>query len=524
MMLENILLLATYPDTFRTNKVIKGLQDKLDQQIKSDNSAARKKVTDTDSLIDYVETAIKRDNQYETLYPYFAWMYTKYSQGKLQLVEDILSKVVPALLKYHQLKTNQKLKSHERNIGAVETSQDLFAILKPFSGKKGSLKGLSRKEKSQALIDNGQAEVFYQDENIFIVIPKTKKAACHFGINTQWCISAKRYNEFKSYSEDGKFYFVIVKKTNKRYAVYITYEFEPIIRPKGKAKYRHDYQRTIIEDPAVGRMEIWDETDRRIEPKNFLRKYPIIKQIFKHRLEFKKYTEMSEAEQKKVYKWIEGGGGSRIIKSLGKLPADLQLKIAKKNIYPIMHIPYLHKNVLMHVLLKGRLREHWPIDRIFTKHRKRLTDKQVEQTIIRHSHLISRIEKPSKDLQMAILKNSSNIMAAYNKIRNPHPEATQYAAQHIKSPTHLKNFNKLPEGFAWHFLYKDSKNIRYIRSPTADMAFYAISQDSSLFKRYSKRLTPRQLQLTKRRIAGYPVPTLRIKPKGLPHSLWSNKQ
>ena len=148
----------------------------------------------------------------------------------------------------------------------------------------------------------------------------------------------------------------------------------------------------------------------------------------------------------------------------------------------------------------------------------------MKEAVVRHPHLVETIKNPSNELQMAVLKGSSNPVVIYQKIKTPSMQATQYTVKHIKAPSHLKSFKVLPERIAWHYLYKDVKNMRYIRSPTADMAYYAISQDPTLLSKYAKRLTPHQLNLMKRRAAGYRVPTIRIKPKGAPYNLWSNKQ
>jgi hypothetical protein len=63
-----------------------------------------------------------------------------------------------------------------------------------------------------------QAEIVFNDADYRIVIPKTRAASCHFGVNTQWCTAATgSYNYFDDYNNKGPLYIVLEKKTNTRW-------------------------------------------------------------------------------------------------------------------------------------------------------------------------------------------------------------------------------------------------------------------------------------------------------------------
>ena len=178
-MIWRILLANTPPPTFRTSKVIKKFEDKIDLELKGDASARRWKINNTDELITYLEERLNRNNQYKLLYPYYDWMYVKYAQGNLQMVEDLLSKVIPALVTYHDMKNRGKLESNERDIMQIK---DIDALLTITERMKGKAPKLSRKQMMKKLIDSKQLLIRHNDAKYQIVVPKTKLASCFWGV------------------------------------------------------------------------------------------------------------------------------------------------------------------------------------------------------------------------------------------------------------------------------------------------------------------------------------------------------
>jgi len=79
--------------------------------------------------------------------------------------------------------------------------------------KRDELKGV---EELQQTLGN-EAETYYEDSDIIILIPKTERASIMLGRGTEWCTAYDpdegRTCHFKSYSEDGHLY-IIINKSN----------------------------------------------------------------------------------------------------------------------------------------------------------------------------------------------------------------------------------------------------------------------------------------------------------------------
>jgi len=67
----------------------------------------------------------------------------------------------------------------------------------------------SNKQKMRDIKHKG-AEVYYKDNQITVIHPKTWEAACFYGKGTRWCTASKNSdNEFKSYNKEGPLYIII---------------------------------------------------------------------------------------------------------------------------------------------------------------------------------------------------------------------------------------------------------------------------------------------------------------------------
>jgi len=84
-----------------------------------------------------------------------------------------------------------------------------------------------KKTKSQRKreIKTEECEVVKETDRYKIVVPKTYDASKKYGSHTQWCISGEKYgskpwDDYKD-KKGYEIYFVIDKKTNKKYAVLV---------------------------------------------------------------------------------------------------------------------------------------------------------------------------------------------------------------------------------------------------------------------------------------------------------------
>ena len=263
----NLILAAAYPESFRTNQVFKDLGEKIIRRVSADRTARSYNIRTEIGLIEKIEYNTKLEERYDLLYPYFKWLYTKYSQGKLGTVEDVIEKILPALYSFHRLKVGNRLQAIERDLGKVKNGKALLDLVHKYAGQE-----LSRREIGERMIKEGLAERFYDDADVQVIIPRSKKASRYFGVNTQWCTSARgKECEFKHYGKRGTLYYVLFKKQNERFAIYI-----------GKPK------KELRDNPSAGEMDIFNQLDDQVNPQDLVREYPIIGRIFKDRFEFNK--------------------------------------------------------------------------------------------------------------------------------------------------------------------------------------------------------------------------------------------
>ena len=100
----------------------------------------------------------------------------------------------------------------DKDINSFKTLEDLEHVVNAASQKKSKTQ-ISKDIKKDA-------EVVLDDENFFIVIPRSYDASKQYGANTKWCTAGKNSTYWDSYTGKGvQFYYIVNKKDNKKYAV-----------------------------------------------------------------------------------------------------------------------------------------------------------------------------------------------------------------------------------------------------------------------------------------------------------------
>ena len=232
---------------------------KVQMVLDKDRSAKRYKVRDIRGLQSLIE---KKSDNLDSLY--IKWIITKYSQNKMQMVEDILSKAIPALERYQDLKKRNQLQSNHKNLQRIRDIHQLLDIMDEYEDKRS--RSEQKDSVEQGFYDRGEAELVHDDSKIKIVIPKTEKASCYFGMGTKWCTTGDRDNQFNSYTRDGAtlyylFFKGVTDKKNYKWAVHI----------------------------QPNNIELFDAQDGLPRPTLVLKirkKYPILQKIFKDSLYF----------------------------------------------------------------------------------------------------------------------------------------------------------------------------------------------------------------------------------------------
>jgi len=141
---------------------------------------------------------------------YVNWMIINYLKNNIKRLEDIPSRIGPALKIYMGLSNKNKLKPEHKDINKITDIEDVVDEYK-------EIDVTSKSELKDKYLKLGEAELIYDDPEWKIIVPKTEEASCHYGINTRWCTAAKENNLFDKYNKKGPLYIILQKSTNTRW-------------------------------------------------------------------------------------------------------------------------------------------------------------------------------------------------------------------------------------------------------------------------------------------------------------------
>ena len=179
-------------------------------------------------------------------YGYMDWIIQQYLQKKE--IKEILP-ILDQFIKY-------KYKIKEKDINKYENLEELQKEIE-----------IAKQTKSKKETKLAGAEKVYEDENVLVIIPNTFEASCYYGANTKWCTtSVNNPSHFKSYKGQGKLFYIIDKKENKKFAIFSYYLFDFINLPE------NEY--------TVG----FDENDKDIKPDFIIKKYNLNPKLFENKI------------------------------------------------------------------------------------------------------------------------------------------------------------------------------------------------------------------------------------------------
>ena len=111
-------------------------------------------------------------------------------------IEDLESKIKPALVKFHTLKLKKKIPSPRNDIMRYANLADFVSVMDEYEDPE---------EKKQ--VDKGTAKTVFENDAVRIVVPEDQNAACYYGQGTRWCTaSTQGTNYFNHYHKDGQMY------------------------------------------------------------------------------------------------------------------------------------------------------------------------------------------------------------------------------------------------------------------------------------------------------------------------------
>lgn len=191
-------------------KALANSNNTFDKELYKDS--IKKVGNDQGKLLDFLSQDLLskfEDSDPTTNKLYTPWIAREYSKGNIKALED-LSRINVALSLYDKYK-NKKLFVELFNKPELKDIYKLDANTLEDMGM--ALNKVDTKDKEDKEEKKGNAEEFYNDKDLRIIIPKDKEAACYYGQGTKWCTAATQGgNAFDQYKGSGKIYIIIPKK------------------------------------------------------------------------------------------------------------------------------------------------------------------------------------------------------------------------------------------------------------------------------------------------------------------------
>jgi hypothetical protein len=152
-------------------------------------------------------TSITMNGETKKMGTYSKWLLKLFQDGKL-LLED-LYKATEYLTLFNKLKAQKVVTGAEADINRYGSLPDLFKHIKTIGGTGEASEDESYLLNDRYYINQGEAEVFHEDDDYLIVIPRSLKASQFYAHGTEWC--TRFPDMFKEYSGQGDLYIIIDK-------------------------------------------------------------------------------------------------------------------------------------------------------------------------------------------------------------------------------------------------------------------------------------------------------------------------
>jgi len=141
---------------------------------------------------------------------YVQWMVKNYITKNIKRYEDF-GRVNAALNRFNNLKKRKKLQPEHRDINRLNFDQ-LQDILETTYAQEAE-ESSNEEQRTLSAKMKQESELFYEDDTVTVIIPKTETASCYYGRGTRWCTaSTDSFNYFERYSRDGSLYILFPKK------------------------------------------------------------------------------------------------------------------------------------------------------------------------------------------------------------------------------------------------------------------------------------------------------------------------
>jgi len=173
------------------------LGDKLIHVAYEDNTyrTYRSGITPSD-ILEKIETKDPTPNK-----EYTQWLARMYAKGGVPF-EDLNR--MDVLSSYNIGKKRRQIQPEDADINKFKTYKEFEDTMM----SKYSQLNTDPKE-----VNKGKSTLYFEDDNVRIIIPEDEAAACYYGRGTRWCTAAtKGENYFNHYNTKGKIYIILFKK------------------------------------------------------------------------------------------------------------------------------------------------------------------------------------------------------------------------------------------------------------------------------------------------------------------------
>jgi hypothetical protein len=184
------------------NKIVNHLMTGPDRQliqvvadnIRSDNAQIDQNAINTELLSRFFTTyAEPADPTRGKIY--VPWIAREYGNGNIRRLEDLGTRINPALAKFEMYKRKKDFPPEGKDLMRLNASQ--FENI------------IANYEPQEEVTDRGQAQEVFKDQTVRVIVPNDVTAACYYGQGTKWCTAASGHNMFDHYNRQGKMYILL---------------------------------------------------------------------------------------------------------------------------------------------------------------------------------------------------------------------------------------------------------------------------------------------------------------------------
>lgn len=139
----------------------------------------------------------------------------RHPSESLDKIKEDAERVKSYIKLFHENKHIIKRQDKSNNIDDYDSPQELLKVINQFRSTTEDGELIITKDYVNSNFDNDEAEVFFETDKWIVVTPKTEKASCILGVDSEWCTSygkdspreekRNRSSMFSSYAKDPLF-------------------------------------------------------------------------------------------------------------------------------------------------------------------------------------------------------------------------------------------------------------------------------------------------------------------------------